>query len=162
MAATLISSHTAYSLCYKVLQFKKGQESLQSSFCIIIFQEDSERFLASLKGSLTSTRVFDHQPRFLDIPYNLNLLLSLTFLNHTWFLLQTPDLFKVAPSSPCSQSSAFLLHWLTAELLRVHSLLPFLCLPPSQTSIRVSAPRGKPTRVWFGQVSLNQVSLVQF
>ena len=91
-----------------------------------------------------------------------SLLLSLKFLNHTWFPSPTPDLYEVTPSSPCSQSSAFLLHWLTAESLQVHSLLPFLCLPPSLTSIRVSAPRGKTTRVWFGRVSSNQVSLVQF
>ena len=53
--------------------------------------------------------------------------------------LSNPDLFEVAPSSPCSQSSAFLLHLLTAELLRVHYLLPFLCLP---SSLEVS--RGTP------------------
>ena len=47
-----------------------------------------------------------------------SLLLSLKFLNHTWFPSPTPDLYKVTPSSPCSQSSAFPLHWKSPESLR--------------------------------------------
>ena len=47
-----------------------------------------------------------------------SLLLSLKFLNHTWFPSPTPDLYEVTPSSPCSQSSAFPLHWKSPELLR--------------------------------------------
>ena len=46
--------------------------------------------------------------------------LQTPFLNiYQPFLIPSPtlDLFKVTPSSPCSQSSAFLLHWLTAESL---------------------------------------------
>ena len=76
-------------------------------------QEASERFLVSSKGSLTSTGVFDHQPRsrtstrvfdqqprFLDSLYNLNLTpFSLTLINHSWFPLLIPDIYKVALSS---------------------------------------------------------------
>ena len=92
--------------------------------------------LLCLSGSHLSSSMLSWSLLLVDSPRYSSFLVSLS----------NPDLFEVAPSSPCSQSSAFLLHWLTAESLRVHSLLPNHCLAPSLTS----------TRVLIGRLSSNK------
>ena len=88
-------------------QFKTGQESL--SLCSANRrQEASERFLASSKGSLMSTQVFDHQPRFLNSQEDLKQLPSLTFINLSWFPLPIPDLYEVTPSLITTRSRTLL------------------------------------------------------
>ena len=135
MAATLIPSHTVLaSVKSATIQNINAiiQNRTRKPTVFVLhnsLQEASERFLVSSKGSLTSkrvfdhqprsltsTRVFDHQPRFLDILYNLNLP---PFLNvNQPFLVFSPNLGHLRSSSefiPCSHSTAYPLHWLTAK-----------------------------------------------
>ena len=64
--------------------------------------------LLCLSGSHLSSSMLSWSLLLVDSPRYSSFLVSLS----------NPDLFEVTPSSPCSQSSAFLLHWLTAESLR--------------------------------------------
>ena len=69
--------------------------------------KDSTRYQGAVKARLSKTQG------------GYNFLLT-PFLNvYQPFLIPSPapDPFKVTPSTPCSKSSAFLLHWLTAESL---------------------------------------------
>ena len=84
-------------------------------------QEASKRFLVSSEGSLTytrvfdhqprsltSTRVFDHQPKFLNSQKDLKQLPSSMFINFSWFPLPFPDLYEVVPSPITTRSRTLL------------------------------------------------------